>query len=207
MAFGRSRSGQQRGRRWAKTVRYANGRFHLRLQAYAFSAFRLCQLCAPHIEQAGGGAILNISSMAGENTDVRRPQRLLQGRVNDLNRNMAFDLGAKGIRVNAIAPGATRTAAGWCLLRSREEDVGAHPAGPARRNVRTLPTPLFLCSPAAAGSVVRFSRSAAVEFRNSIEGWIVHPLPIITTFWPGNPQEVHRPCELSFVERYGLVSY
>jgi 7-alpha-hydroxysteroid dehydrogenase len=31
-----------------------------------FSIFRLCQLCAPHIEKAGGGAVLNISSMAGE---------------------------------------------------------------------------------------------------------------------------------------------
>jgi NAD(P)-dependent dehydrogenase (short-subunit alcohol dehydrogenase family) len=29
-----------------------------------FSVFRLCQLAAPHMEQAGGGAILNISSMA-----------------------------------------------------------------------------------------------------------------------------------------------
>jgi 7-alpha-hydroxysteroid dehydrogenase len=28
--------------------------------------FRLCQVCAPHIEAAGGGAILNISSMAGD---------------------------------------------------------------------------------------------------------------------------------------------
>ena len=32
-----------------------------------FSVFHLCQLCAPHMEAAGGGAILNISSMAGEN--------------------------------------------------------------------------------------------------------------------------------------------
>ena len=28
-----------------------------------FSVFRLCQLCAPHMEAAGAGAILNISSM------------------------------------------------------------------------------------------------------------------------------------------------
>ena len=36
-----------------------------------FSVFNLSQLCAPHIEQAGGGAILNITSMAGENKNVR----------------------------------------------------------------------------------------------------------------------------------------
>ena len=32
-----------------------------------FSVFHLCQLCAPHMETAGGGAILNITSMAGDN--------------------------------------------------------------------------------------------------------------------------------------------
>jgi len=31
------------------------------------TAFHLCQLCTPHMEAAGGGAILNISSMAAEN--------------------------------------------------------------------------------------------------------------------------------------------
>jgi 7-alpha-hydroxysteroid dehydrogenase len=31
-----------------------------------FSVFRLCQLAAPHMEKAGGGAILNITSMACE---------------------------------------------------------------------------------------------------------------------------------------------
>ena len=35
-----------------------------------FSVFRLCQLCAPHMEAAGGGVILNISSMAGENKNI-----------------------------------------------------------------------------------------------------------------------------------------
>jgi 7-alpha-hydroxysteroid dehydrogenase len=29
-----------------------------------FSVFRLCQLAAPHMEKAGGGAILNITSMS-----------------------------------------------------------------------------------------------------------------------------------------------
>jgi len=32
-------------------------------QLNVFSIFRLCQLCADHIEKAGGEAILNISSI------------------------------------------------------------------------------------------------------------------------------------------------
>jgi 7-alpha-hydroxysteroid dehydrogenase len=36
-----------------------------------FSVFHLCQLCAPHMEAAGGGAILNITSMAGDNKNKK----------------------------------------------------------------------------------------------------------------------------------------
>ncbi len=36
-----------------------------------FSVFHLCQLCAPHMEAAGGGAILNISSMSAENKNKK----------------------------------------------------------------------------------------------------------------------------------------
>ncbi len=36
-----------------------------------FSLFRLTQLAAPHMKAAGGGAVVNISSMAGENKNVR----------------------------------------------------------------------------------------------------------------------------------------
>lgn len=36
-----------------------------------FALFRLTQLCAPHMRGRGGGAVLNISSMAGQNTNSR----------------------------------------------------------------------------------------------------------------------------------------
>ena len=81
-------------------------------QLNVFSVFRLCQLCAPHIEAAGGGAILNISSMSAENKNVRMTSYgSSKAAVSHLTRNMAFDLGPRKIRVNAIAPGAIRTAA------------------------------------------------------------------------------------------------
>ena len=77
-----------------------------------FSVFRLCQLCAPIMEEAGGGAILNISSMAAENTNSRMASYgASKAAESHLTRNIAFDLGPKNIRVNAIAPGATRTEA------------------------------------------------------------------------------------------------
>ena len=79
-------------------------------QINVFSAFRLCQLCAPHMEAAGGGAILNISSMSAENKNVRMASySSSKAAVSHLTRNIAFDLGPKKIRVNGIAPGAIKT--------------------------------------------------------------------------------------------------
>ena len=112
-------------------------------QLNVFSVFRLTQLCAPHMAAAGGGAVLNISSMAGENTNVRMASySSSKAAENHLTRNIAFDLGPKNIRVNAIAPGAIRTDALASVLtpRHREGDAQAHAAGEARRRPRTSAT-------------------------------------------------------------------
>jgi 7-alpha-hydroxysteroid dehydrogenase len=75
-----------------------------------FSVFRLCQLAVPHMEAAGGGAILNITSMAGDNKNQPMASYgASKAAENHLTRNIAFDLGPMNIRVNGIAPGATRT--------------------------------------------------------------------------------------------------
>lgn len=88
------------------------GDFEWAYRLNVYSTFRMSQLCVPHMERAGGGAILNISSMAGENKNQRMASYgSSKAAVNHLTRNLAFDLGPKNIRVNAIAPGAIRTAA------------------------------------------------------------------------------------------------
>jgi 7-alpha-hydroxysteroid dehydrogenase len=75
-----------------------------------FAGFRLCQLVAPHMAGRGHGAIVTISSMAGENKNAGMASYASsKAAVNHLTRNLAFDLGPKGIRVNAVAPGAIRT--------------------------------------------------------------------------------------------------
>lgn len=84
--------------------------FEWAFQLNVFAMFRFMQMVAPHMEAAGGGAMLNISSMAGENKNSRMASYgSSKAAVNHLTRNVAFDLGPKGIRVNAIAPGAIKT--------------------------------------------------------------------------------------------------
>ena len=118
-----------------------------------FSLFRLAQLVAPEMEKARGGAVLAITSMAGENRNKRMAAYgASKAATNHLVRNIAFDLGPRGIRVNGIAPGATRTEA----LQSVLNDDILHTML-LHTPIRRLGEPqdmanaaLFLCSPAAA---------------------------------------------------------
>lgn len=118
-----------------------------------FSMFRLTQLAAPHIQKAGGGAVLNISSMAGENKNVRMASYgSSKAAVNHLTRNIAFDLGPMGIRVNAIAPGAIKThALSTVLTPEVEKAMLKHtPLGRLGEAQDIANAALFLCSPAAS---------------------------------------------------------
>jgi 7-alpha-hydroxysteroid dehydrogenase len=72
--------------------------------------------------------------------------------VNHLTRNMAFDLGPRGIRVNAIAPGAVKTEALASVLNPEieKEILRRTPLGRLGETSDIGYAALFLCSPAAA---------------------------------------------------------
>ncbi len=66
----------------------------------------------PHIIEAGGGAVLNMSSFLAV-LGCSFPQdgyAASKGAITALTRSMAVQLGPKGIRVNAMAPGPVLTA-------------------------------------------------------------------------------------------------
>lgn len=134
-----------------------------------FSLFRLTQLAVPHMEKAGHGVVLNISSMAGENKNVRMASYgSSKAAVNHLTRNVAFDLGPKSIRVNAIAPGAIKTAALASVLTPEvEKAMLKHtPLGRLGEASDIANAALFLCSPAASwisGQVLTVSGGGVQE--------------------------------------------
>ncbi len=134
-----------------------------------FSLFRLTQLAAPHMEAAGGGAVLNISSMAGENKNQRMASYgSSKAAVNHLTRNVAFDLGAMGVRVNAIAPGAIKTDALASVLNDDiEKAMRKHtPLGRLGEPDDIAYAALFLCAPASAwisGQVLTVSGGGVQE--------------------------------------------
>jgi 7-alpha-hydroxysteroid dehydrogenase len=142
---------------------------HRAFQLNVFSVFRLCQLAAPHMDAAGGGAILNITSMSAENRNKRMASYASsKAAENHLTRNIAHDLGPMNIRVNAIAPGATRTLALQSVLTTQmEEAMLEHtPLKRLGEPQDIANSALFLCSPAAAwvsGQVLTVSGGGVQE--------------------------------------------
>ncbi|WP_323027037.1 glucose 1-dehydrogenase [Gelidibacter japonicus] len=76
-----------------------------------FSGWRLCQLAVPHMKKEGYGSIVFTTSMSSIN---RSPNMSGYGgskaAVNHTVANLAHDFGPE-VRINAVGPGATRTAA------------------------------------------------------------------------------------------------
>jgi 7-alpha-hydroxysteroid dehydrogenase len=134
-----------------------------------FSLFHLAQLAAPHMAARGSGAILNISSMAGENRNERMASYASsKAAVNHLTRNIAYDLGPSGIRVNAIAPGAIKTDALASVLTPVIEQRMLRHTPLARLGMPEdiAYAALFLCSPAASwisGQVLTVSGGGVQE--------------------------------------------
>jgi dehydrogenase/reductase SDR family protein 4 len=95
------------------------------------SAFRLTQLVAPGMCERGSGSIINISSISGI-----RPQfegllySMTKAALNMMTQSYALELGPKGVRVNAIAPGLIQTQLSeyyWKDEDRREQRVDQQP--------------------------------------------------------------------------------
>lgn len=92
-----------------------------------FSTWRLCQLCVPHMKQAGYGSIVFTTSMSSVNKSPNMSgYAASKASVNHMVANLAHDFGPE-VRINAVGSGATRTAALESVLTPEiEKEMLAH---------------------------------------------------------------------------------
>ncbi|HBJ89323.1 MAG TPA: short-chain dehydrogenase [Gammaproteobacteria bacterium] len=74
------------------------------------SVHRLCKLVIPGMAEAGGGAVIIVSSIGGlKGTDALGAYSISKAADMQIARNLAVEWGPKNVRVNCIAPGLVRT--------------------------------------------------------------------------------------------------
>ena len=120
------------------------------------SVIEASQAAVPHMEKQGGGAIINVGSIAG--SDGGGPgsghYACAKAYVHNLTRHMARDLASRKIRVNAISPGVIETAFHAATPSERMEAMKkAVPMGRAGTPEDCVGPILFLASTSMGGYV------------------------------------------------------
>jgi len=72
--------------------------------------FLMMKACIPEMIKAGGGSIINISSLAGLRCNSEMPGFCAtKGGLINLSQQVALDYGPHRVRCNVVCPGATKT--------------------------------------------------------------------------------------------------
>jgi 3-oxoacyl-[acyl-carrier protein] reductase len=120
-------------------------------------AARLTRLVTPHMQAAGGGAIVHLSSIFGKEAGGQPAYNAMKAALISHAKAIALALAGDGIRVNTVAPGSVSAPGGTWWKRQQED-----PEGMARFVRENIPmgrfgtaqeianVVAFLCSPKAS---------------------------------------------------------
>lgn len=81
------------------------------IEVHVGGAFNCAKEAVPLLQEAGGGSIVFIGSISADGTPPAQQLRytVAKAGLSALARSLAVELGPKGIRVNVVSPGMTRT--------------------------------------------------------------------------------------------------
>jgi 3-oxoacyl-[acyl-carrier protein] reductase len=93
-------------------------------EALFLPAARLTRLAVPHLRQAGGGAIVHLSSIFGREAGGRPSYNAMKAALISHAKSMSTELAADRIRVNSVAPGSISHPGGTWWKRQQEDPQG-----------------------------------------------------------------------------------
>lgn len=131
-------------------------------QLTVMSAVRLCYAVLPHMIERGSGSIV-----ATESFSVKQPidnlvlSNSLRMAVIGLMRSLANEVGPKGIRVNSINPGWTKTERVEALLLDRAQRNGTSPEAEAGKITAEIPLGRMASVEEYARAIVWLASAAA----------------------------------------------
>ena len=115
---------------YAPLVEFPEEEIHRMLDVGIKGVFWSTQAATPFLEKSRNGSVVNLSSiavsMAVSKTSV---YTTIKGAIDALTRQQAAELGAKRVRVNAVAPGSVRTPGASAVITE---------AGWAQREAKSL---------------------------------------------------------------------
>lgn len=113
--------------------------------------FFLTAALAPAMAERGDGVIVNVSTMVAEfGMAGMGVYGSAKAALNLLTKSWAAEFGPRGVRVNAVSPGPTRTEASVAMGDAFDQLAAASPAGRAGTPEEVAAAIAYLVSPAAA---------------------------------------------------------
>jgi enoyl-[acyl-carrier protein] reductase I len=111
-------------------------RFWLALDVSAYSLVATTRAAEPLMEKAGGGSILTMTYLGGERAVPHyNVMGVAKAALDASVRYLAWDLGPKGIRVNAVSAGPVRTLAARSIAGFPTMESIVEERAPLRRNI------------------------------------------------------------------------
>ena len=111
-------------------------RFWMALDVSAYSLVALARECEPLLEAAGGGSILTMTYLGGERAVPHyNVMGVAKAALDSSVQYLAWDLGQKNIRVNAISAGPVRTLAARSIAGFPTMEAIVEERAPLRRHI------------------------------------------------------------------------